>query len=182
MLSSLHDSKEFVTVARFLQPIDSSHDVRMQSVAAAVDGEDADEGSLEDSASSALPGSQAMPLRSPEGYMCEPVVGHAAATPDAAAGGCRPAMYLLACIYWFAVPLRRWPRAIAEVAKGLTRLVPGRLSNVRLITPVTAGLLCMQLPSWATLVQPGLNADHTATTLRLRLSSPADPDHFVDFR
>ena len=40
----------------------------------------------------------------------------------------------------------------------------------------------MQLPSWATSVQPGLNAEPTAETLRLRLSSPADPDHFVDFR
>ena len=31
-------------------------------------------------------------------------------------------------------------------------------------------------------MQPGLNAEPTAETLRLRLSSPADPDHVVDFR
>ena len=44
------------------------------------------------------------------------------------------------------------------------------------------GLLRLQLPSWAASGQPGLNAEPTAEALRLRLSSPADPDHFVDFR
>lgn len=43
-------------------------------------------------------------------------------------------------------------------------------------------LLRVQLPSWAASVQPGLNADPDARTLRLRLSSPADPEHHVDFR
>lgn len=42
-------------------------------------------------------------------------------------------------------------------------------------------LLRVQLPSWATSVQPGLNAEPGALALRLRLSSPADPEHHVDF-
>lgn len=45
-----------------------------------------------------------------------------------------------------------------------------------------AGVVPLQLPAWATRVEPCLNADPGADSLRLVLSSPVEPDHCLAFR
>mmetsp|Transcript_5749 Transcript_5749/g.16467 ORF Transcript_5749/g.16467 Transcript_5749/m.16467 type:complete len:582 (-) Transcript_5749:383-2128(-) len=44
------------------------------------------------------------------------------------------------------------------------------------------GVTPLQLPAWATSVAPGLNGDPNATSVRLVLSSPIEPETHVDFR